>query len=110
MFVQMKDSEFSNSEHRIQELKAAHQQELADIDRRWHHCLDQQLAEAEARYKDELTELSREWRWERKVQFYLVCALQLLQLHFVLTTVRHKTVHSCTYKEHGAFSESSVIC
>jgi hypothetical protein len=77
MFMQVKDIEFSDSEHRIQELKAAHQQELAEVDKTWHQCLEQRLAEAEARYREELTELSKEWRWERKVQFCLVvCKLQ----------------------------------
>lgn len=70
--MQVKDSEFSNCERQIQELQSAHQEELAEVDRRWHQCLEQQLVEVEARYKEELTELSKEWRWERKVQFCLV--------------------------------------
>jgi hypothetical protein len=95
MFMQMKDTDLSNCEHRIRELKAAHQQELAEVDKRWHQSLEQRLAEAEARYKGELTELSKEWRWERKVQFCLVVrALQILQLHAVLSTVQYKTVYS----------------
>jgi hypothetical protein len=72
MFMQVKDTELSNYERQTQELQAAHQQELAEVERRWHHCLEQQLVEVEARYKEELTELSKEWRWERKVQFCLV--------------------------------------
>jgi len=96
MFMQVKDAELSNCESQIQELQAAHQQELAEVDRRWHQCMEQQLVEVEARYKEELTELSKEWRWERKVRFCLVvCALQVLQLH-VLSTVHYKTVYSCT--------------
>jgi len=94
--MQVKDTELSNYERQIQELQAAHQQELAEVERRWHQCLEQQLVEAEARYKEELTELSKEWHWERKVQFCLVvCALQVLQLH-MLSTVQYTTVYSCT--------------
>jgi len=70
--MQVKDTELNNCERQIQDLQTVHQQELAEVDRRWHQCLEQQLVEAEARYKEELTELSKEWRWERKVQFCLV--------------------------------------
>lgn len=65
--MQMKDVELNNSELQIQELQAAHQQELAEVDKRWHQCLEQQLMEAEARHKEELAELNKEWHWERKV-------------------------------------------
>lgn len=93
--MQVKDTELSNCEHQIQELQAAHQQELAEVDKRWHQCLEQQLVEVEARYKEELTELSKEWRWERKVKFRLVCALQVLQLH-MLSAVQYKSLYLCT--------------
>jgi hypothetical protein len=96
VFMQVKDTELSKCQHQIQDLQAAHQQELAEVDKRWHQCLEQQLVEAEARYKEELTELSKEWHWERKVQFCLVvCALQVLQLP-MLSTVQYKTVYLCT--------------
>ncbi|PNF25338.1 hypothetical protein B7P43_G10936 [Cryptotermes secundus] len=64
--LEMKDVELNNSELQIQELQAAHQQELAEVDKRWHQCLEQQLMEAEARHKEELAELNKEWHWERK--------------------------------------------
>lgn len=66
--MQMKDVELNNSELQIRELQAAHQQELAEVDKRWHQCLEQQLMEAEARHKEELAELNKEWHWERKVK------------------------------------------
>jgi vacuolar-type H+-ATPase subunit H len=66
--MQMKDAELNNSEHHIQELQATHQQELAEVDKRWRQCLEQQLMEAESRHKEELAELSKEWHWERKVK------------------------------------------
>ncbi|XP_069702981.1 golgin subfamily A member 4-like isoform X2 [Periplaneta americana] len=64
--IKVKESELNNSEHRIKELQTAHQRELAEVDKRWRQCLEQQLAEAESRHKEELTELSKEWHWERK--------------------------------------------
>jgi predicted nucleic acid-binding Zn-ribbon protein len=68
VFMQMKDAELNNSELHIQEMQAAHQKELTEIDKRWHQCLEQQLMEAEARHKEELAELNKEWHWERKVK------------------------------------------
>jgi hypothetical protein len=72
VFMQMKDAGLNDTKHHIQELQAAHQQELAEVDRKWHQCLEQKLMEAEARYKEELAELNKEWRWERKVN--ILCA------------------------------------
>lgn len=93
--MQVKDTKLSDCEHRIQELQAAHQRELAEVDNRWRKCLEQQLAETEARYKEELTELSKEWHWERKVQFYLIfCAVRLILLHAVLNIIGCKVVQS----------------
>lgn len=97
MFTQVKDTELSDYEHRIQELQAAHQRELVEVDKRWRKCLEQQLVEAEARYKDELTELSKEWHWERKVRsFYLIFVTVRLVLlcAILLNIVEYKIVQS----------------
>jgi predicted nucleic acid-binding Zn-ribbon protein len=68
VFMQMKDAGLNDSKHHIPGLQAAHQQELAEVDRKWHQRLEQTLMEAEARYKEELAELNKEWHWERKVK------------------------------------------
>jgi hypothetical protein len=67
VFMQMKDAGLNDSEHHIQELQAAHQQELAEVNRKWQQRLEQTLMEAEASYKEELADLNKEWHWERKV-------------------------------------------
>jgi len=69
--MQVRNTQSRNSELRIQELQAAHKQELAEVDRRWRQCLEQQLAEAETRHKEELAELRKEWHWERKVVLFI---------------------------------------
>lgn len=91
----MKDTKLCDCGHRIEELQAAHQQELVEVDNKWHMCLEQQLTEAEARYKEELTELSKEWQWERKVQFYFnFCAVRLVLLCVMLDIIGSQIVQS----------------
>jgi hypothetical protein len=85
-FMQMKGSGLNDSKHYIQELQATHQQELAEVEKRWHQCLEQKLIEAEARHKEELSELNKEWHWERKVKNLFTQYLYFLGIYFYSST------------------------